>query len=198
MSGRLVLASGSARRRDLLSVVGIDVDVDPSEAPEDLPRGTTAADGVLLLARRKAADVAARHPGRIVLAADTLVEIDGTILGKPADAADARRMLQLLSGRTHRVVTGVVLVRADGSTDERSAETRVRMARLTEAEITAYTEGPEPYDKAGAYGIQGAAGWFVASIEGSFSNVMGLPLEQVRELLTEAGTAVPRLGSGSG
>ena len=191
----LVLASASARRLELLTRVGIPVESDPSDVAEDLPPGLQVAEAVLILARRKGADVAARHPDRIVLAADTLVEVDGQPLGKPTDADDAVRMLRLLSGRTHRVLTGVVLAAPDREPLERSAVTEVQMARLSDGEIAGYIAGAEPYDKAGAYGIQGAAGWFVVSIRGSFSNVMGLPLEQVRGLLSEAGLPLPSLGA---
>jgi septum formation protein len=171
------------------------VETDPSAAAEDLPPGTVVAEAVLVLARRKGSDVAARHPDRVVLAADTLVEVDGEPLGKPTDADDAARMLRLLSGRIHRVLTGVVLAVPGRQPLERLAVTEVEMAGLSDPEIARYTAGAEPYDKAGAYGIQGAAGWFVVSIRGSFSNVMGLPLEQVRGLLSEAGLPLPSLGA---
>jgi septum formation protein len=145
------------------------------------------------LARDKAAAVAGDHPDRAVLAADTLVRVDGELLGKPADPADARRMLALLSGRWHEVLTGVVLVHGAGERGERIGHTRVRLAKLTDAEIERYVAGAEPYDKAGAYGIQSRGGWFIREIEGSFSNVTGLPLEQVRDLLAEAGLPLPDL-----
>jgi septum formation protein len=190
----LVLASGSARRRQILETVGIPIEVDPSRADESLPAGLPAEEAVVMLALRKATEVAARHPGRAILAADTLVRVDGQLLGKPNDSADARRMLGLLSGRWHDVLTGVVLV-ADGVVRERMAHTRVLFVDSTPAEIDRYVAGPEPYDKAGAYGIQAVAGWFIAEIRGSPSNVMGLPLAEVRELLAEAGLPLPALGS---
>ena len=190
----LLLASGSARRRMLLDEVGGPVEVCAPEIDEGVTPGTTAADAVLIVARRKAAAAAGRHPGRAVLAADTLVAVGETLLGKPVDTDDARRMLRLMSGRWHRVLTGVVLITAEGAR-ERVATTRVRFAALDEAEIDRYVAGSEPYDKAGGYGIQGAAGWFVAEIRGSYSNVMGLPLEEVRTLLTESGLPLPRLGA---
>jgi len=171
----LVLASGSARRLEILQTVGVPVETDPSDADESFPEGTPAGEAVVMLARRKAADVAVRHEGRTILAADTLVRVDDEILGKPADPADARRMLRLMSGRWHDVLTGVV--------------------DITPAEIDRYVAGPEPYDKAGGYGIQAVAGWFVAEIRGSYSNVMGLPLEDVRGLLAEAGLPLPSLGA---
>jgi septum formation protein len=190
----LILASASARRRGLLEAVGVPVEVVPSEADESLAPGTPADEAVAVLAHRKAADVAARHPSRAVLAADTLVRVDDAVLGKPADPADARRMLQTLSGRWHDVLTGVALV-AGGVWYERTALTRVRFADLLDEEIDRYVAGPEPYDKAGAYGIQATAGWFVAEVRGSPSNVMGLPLETVRLMLADAGLPVPRLGA---
>jgi len=189
----LVLASASARRRDLLEQVGIPVEVDPSGADEQIPPGITDEQAVLLVARRKADEVAQRRAGRSILAADTMVRVDGELLGKPVGPDDARRMLELISGRWHEVLTGVVLV-SDGSTRERISVTGVRISRLTPEEIDRYVAGPEPYDKAGGYGIQSAAGWFVAEVRGSYTNVMGLPLEQVRDLLAEAGLPIPRLG----
>jgi septum formation protein len=188
----LVLASASARRRDLLMQVGIPVEVRPSGADEGIPPSIGDEQAVLVVARRKADEVAERHPGRAVLGADTMVRVDGELLGKPVGPDDARRMLELLSGGWHEVLTGVVLV-SDGVTRERLSVTSVRFADLTPEEIDRYTAGPDPYDKAGGYGIQSAAGWFVAEIRGSYSNVMGLPLEQVRELLAEAGLPLPRL-----
>ncbi|MCJ7724865.1 MAG: Maf family protein [Acidimicrobiia bacterium] len=189
----LVLASASARRRQILETVGIPVEIDPSHADESFPDETPAEDAVVMLARRKAADVAGRHPGRVVLAADTMVGVDDLLLGKPADPDDARRMLGLLSGRWHDVFTGVVLV-SDGVFLDRLAITTVRLVDITAEEIDRYVSGPEPYDKAGAYGIQAVAGWFIAEIRGSSSNVMGLPLDRVRELLSEAHLPLPHLG----
>ncbi|MCB2224365.1 MAG: septum formation protein Maf [Actinobacteria bacterium] len=195
MSGPpLVLASSSLRRRGLLETVGLPFEVVPSHADERIPAGTAAEEAVVLLARRKAAEVAARLPGRVVLAADTLVRAGGEILGKPDGEADARRMLRLLSGRWHDVLTGVVLV-AGGETRERTSLTRVRLGDLTGTEVDRYVAGREPYDKAGAYGMQAAAGWFVEEIRGSPTNVIGLPLEAVRSLLAEAGIPPPRLGA---
>ncbi|MBU1493618.1 MAG: septum formation protein Maf, partial [Actinobacteria bacterium] len=176
----LVLASASARRREMLETVGIPVEIDPSDADESFPEDTPADQAVVMIAARKAADVAARHPGRPVLAADTMVRVDGLLLGKPTDTDDARRMLGLLSGRWHDVLSGVVLA-SDGAVLDRLAVTAVRLVDITSEEIERYVSGPEPYDKAGAYGIQAVAGWFIAEIRGSPSNVMGLPLAEVRE-----------------
>ena len=192
----LVLASGSARRLEMLQTVGVPVEAHPSNADETFAAGTTAEDAVGMLARRKAADVAARHEGRVILAADTLVRVGDELLGKPADPTDASRMLRLMAGRWHEVLTGVALVK-DGEVRERLSVTRVRLVDITEPEIARYIAGSEPYDKAGGYGIQAVAGWFIAEINGSYSNVMGLPLEEVRQLFAEAGLPLPRLGSPS-
>lgn len=192
-SSPLVLASASERRRDLLAQVGIPVEVHPSGADEQIPPGITDEQAVVMVARRKADEVAQRHAGRAVLAADTMVRVDAELLGKPDGPDDARRMLELMSGRWHEVLTGVVLI-SGGVTHERISITSVRLARLTPAEIDRYIAGPEPYDKAGGYGIQSTAGWFVAEVRGSYTNVMGLPLEQVRDLLADAGLPMPLLG----
>ncbi len=192
----LVLASGSQRRRQILQAVGIPIEVDPSRADESFAAGLAAEGAVVMLARRQAADVSARHPGRAILAADTLVRVDNRLLGKPTDPEDAARMLRLMSGRWHEVLTGVVLMWNE-AIRERLAVTRVRLVAITPDEIERYVAGPEPYDKAGGYGIQGVAGWFVAEIRGSYSNVMGLPLEEVRHLLAEASLPLPTLGSRS-
>ena len=190
----LVLASASQRRRELLETVGVPIEVIAADVDETLADGVDAAAAVRMLARRKAAAVAASRPARAVLAADTLVAIDGRLLGKPAGPDEARAMLLALSGRWHEVLTGVVL-HTGTRTIDRLAVTEVRIAALDDEEIRRYVAGPEPYDKAGGYGIQAIAGWFVAEIRGSYSNVMGLPLETVREMLLEAGLPLPRLGA---
>jgi septum formation protein len=169
-AGRLVLASASPRRAEILAALGIPFDVAPSRVEETLRPGEDAVGAASRLAREKARDVF--RPGSApVLAADTLVFLGATILGKPADAADARRMLSLLSG---------VLF-------EESAVSRVRFAPLSEEEIAWYAESREPLDKAGAYAVQGAGARFVESIEGSPSNVIGLPARSVYGLLGRAG-----------
>jgi septum formation protein len=190
----LVLASASPRRARLLSQVGFDVVADPAGVDESFDAGVPPRRVVVDLAHRKAAVTAERNAGRHVLAADTLVAVDDEILGKPVDGDDARRMLRLMSDRWHDVFTGVVLVCPDGSARERVSHTRVRLAALTDEEIDRYAAGAEPHDKAGAYGIQEAAGWFVVEIAGSASNVAGLPLEAVRELVLDAGLPLPALG----
>jgi septum formation protein len=182
---RLVLASGSPRRRDLLAHFGIPFAVVPSGADETA--NGTGRTQVAALARRKGADVFTRHAHLPVLAADTLVCLDDQVLGKPTDEADARRMLRALSGRWHSVHTGVCLHVPGGAVLERVETTRVRFAKLDEAAIARYVATGEPMDKAGAYAVQDIGGIFVERIEGSPSNVIGLPLATVAALLTAAG-----------
>ena len=182
---RLILASGSPRRHELLTAAGIPHLVRPGAADETLPDGIAPADAVELLSRRKAdAALAALGEGEILLAADTVVALDGAILGKPRDAADAARMLRALSGRTHSVFTGVTVADRTRAVTAHE-ETVVRFRALGEAEIAAYVESGEPLDKAGAYGIQGAAALFVQGIRGDYANVVGLPLCLCGTLLRE-------------
>ena len=143
-----------------------------------------ARDIVQTLAERKALATAEHYESGIVIASDTLVSLDGAPLGKPGDAADAKRMLRSLSGRVHEVFSGVcVMDVATGRREVRAVRTGVRFRDLTEAEIDAYVATGEPMDKAGAYGIQGGAGEFVSGLDGSFENVMGFPVDEVREML---------------
>ena len=185
---RLILASASPRRTDLLRAAGYDFDVEPAHVDESELAGEPPGAYVLRVAAMKARTVAARHPEDIILAADTTVVVDGTMLAKPADDADARRMLGLLSGRTHDVLTGVVLVRA-GRESSAVIDTRVSFRLLTAEEINRYVASGEPHDKAGAYGVQGRAARFVESVVGSYSNVVGLPVGAVRALLEAEGLA---------
>ncbi|MDD6041180.1 MAG: Maf family protein [Clostridia bacterium] len=182
----IILASQSPRRRELFGLYGIPFVVDPSQADEEHVQGT-GAQRVQKLAQLKCAEVAARHPGRMVLAADTLVCVDDEILGKPKDEQDASRMLHLLSGRAHEVHTGVCLRLPDGRQLCGVDTTRVFFLPLSEQSIRRYIATGEPMDKAGAYGIQGRAGIFVSHIEGSPSNVIGLPLGLLTRFLTQAG-----------
>jgi septum formation protein len=184
---RLVLASGSPRRRELLALLGLPFDVIAVDLDESVRPGEAPVDLVRRLAIDKAGAIAV--PESVVVAADTTVEVAGEILGKPADATDARRMLRALSARTHLVHTAVA-VRRDAHTEVEVATTLVTMAPLTEASIDWYVATGEPIDKAGAYAIQGAAGAFVTAIEGSASNVVGLPLATVVELLRRQGVPV--------
>jgi septum formation protein len=174
---RIILASSSPRRAELLTAAGIPFDVHPVDVDETRLDGETADSCARRLALAKAGAVS-RPPGRIVLGADTLVVVDGDALGKPADAAEATAMLRRLSGRAHEVVTGVGIVHDGGATVD-LVSTRVTFEPLSEEEIAWYVGTGEPRDKAGAYGIQGGASRFVARIDGSYSNVVGLPVELV-------------------
>ena len=184
---KLILASASPRRSELLSRVGIPFEVFVSEADEHC--ALPAEEAVRELSRRKALAVSAGHPGRLVLAADTLVALDGRILGKPKDEADAVRMLSGLSGREHSVYTGVSVVSPDGSVFTEADHSRVTFCEILEEEILCYVRSGEPMDKAGAYAIQGRAGLWVTRLEGCDSSVIGLPLYLVRRLLLRAGYA---------
>lgn len=183
MTGPVILASASPRRQELLGYYGIPFEVVPSGAEEDATG--CGEEQVRQLARRKCEDVAARYPDRLVLAADTLVCADDAVLGKPADEEDALRMLKLLSGREHQVHTGVCLRCPDGQYIERVATTKVTFLPVGEELLRRYIATGEPMDKAGAYAIQGRAGAFIASIEGSPTNVIGLPLEVLTEVFQQ-------------
>lgn len=179
----LVLASQSPRRREILSAAGIDFVVRPAEVPEEHRAGESPYDYVRRLAEAKAAAAAASN-GDIVLGADTIVVVDSHILEKPKDASDARRMLEMLSGRDHEVITGICL-RAQGRTVTDTASTRVHFTNLTPHEIDAYVASGEPFDKAGGYAIQGLASKFIDRIEGDYFNVVGLPVALVYRLLNQ-------------
>ena len=180
-ANKLILASGSARRRELMALAGYDYEVIVSDADEHIPT-SDPAEFVREAARRKAAAVFAAHPDRCVLGSDTVVAIDGRIIGKPRDAEDAHAILTTLSGRTHTVFTGVAIL-SPGKESIFHDETRVTFAPLTETEIRRYIATGEPLDKAGAYGIQGPAAVFVDHIDGCYFTIIGLPLPRVyREL----------------
>jgi len=182
----LILASASPRRAEILRSLGIPFSVSASDISEEMLPGETAESAARRLARDKAESVALRHPDAWVLAADTLVFVDGTTLGKPRDDDEAATMLRQLAGREHGVVTSVHL-RCGADAGRGIAETsRVRFAPMTEEEILWYVATGEPRDKAGAYGVQGLGARFVAEIHGSFTNVMGLPARSVYELLRSA------------
>jgi len=182
ISGMLVLASHSPRRRELLTNAGIAHVVRPANVPERVLPGESPREHVERLAREKAWAVAAGAE-EIVLGADTIVVAGGLILGKPVDADDARRMLRLLSGGVHEVMTGVCLRRGTRAVSEVEV-TRVRFVPLTEGDIEGYVASGEPMDKAGAYAIQGRAGKFIDRIEGCYFNVVGLPIALVWRLLS--------------
>lgn len=185
----LILASASPRRQELLARFGVPFAIDPAAGPENPPAGASPEDTVKALAAAKAAEVAARHPGELVIGADTIVALDGAILGKPADEEDAFRMLRALSGRGHRVCTGVAL-RKDGAAMCQAETTRVFFRELSDREIRTYIASGEPMDKAGAYGYQGLASLFVERIEGDFFNVVGLPLCRLGRMLETMGVAL--------
>jgi septum formation protein len=180
----LVLASASPRRQDLLRDAGIPFEVQPANIPEDPLPWESAKDCAERLAREKALAVARQRPHDCVLGADTVVVVDDEILGKPTNSADAARMLRLLSGRDHRVITGVCLV-IEGQTFTSSESTLVKMNRITDQEIADYVATGEPTDKAGAYAIQGIASRWIPRIEGDYSNVVGLPVAMVFRMLRE-------------
>ncbi|MDV2504339.1 MAG: Maf family protein [bacterium] len=199
---RIILASNSPRRRDILERLGLPFEVVPAGLPEE----TDAADAVdrpaqvaEALALAKADAVADDHPEALVLGADTLVCVGGRCLGKPADAAEARTMLEALSGRTHTVVTGVALIgRERGLRATAHEATDVTFRRLSEREIAGYAASGEPADKAGAYAVQGKAGLFVERVDGDYDNVVGLPLKTVARLLEAAGVELwPKAGEGA-
>ena len=181
---RFVLASASPRRRDLLSAAGFEFDVDPVDVDEARAPGESAREYVLRVATAKAQAGALRHLDRAVLGADTTVVLDGDLLGKPADEADAARMLRLLSGRAHEVLTAVVAARRTRMAAALET-TMVWMRELTDEEIRAYVASGEPSGKAGAYAIQGLASRFVTRIDGSYPNVVGLPVARVAGLLAD-------------
>jgi septum formation protein len=186
----LVLASGSPRRAELLRAAGIPFEMRAPDVDERQLAGETADVYVRRLAEAKAARVAAGMPGRLVLGADTTVVVDGDVLGKPRDAADAAAMLARLSGRSHLVLTGVCLIEPDGHVETAVASTTVEFRPLPPVEIERYVASGEPMDKAGAYAIQGQAGPFVARIDGDYDNVVGLPVALIQAMCRARGIQV--------
>ena len=192
---RLLLASASPRRRELLSQAGVDFEVVVAEDAE--PQRNPAEDCAAFACRAavaKALAVARRCPGRLTLGADTIVVLDGQVLGKPADEVEAVAMLRRLSGRTHHVITGIAFVvgasgAASHAAHTESVTTEVTFRALTDEQIAEYVASGEPLDKAGAYGIQGLGGALVSAFQGSWSNVVGLPMEAVLAFLAQAGAA---------
>ena len=190
----VILGSASPRRRELLAQIGVGCEVHTADIDEGIRPGEVPAEYVLRLAILKAQTVAERlAPGdtRPVLGADTAVVVEGRILGKPADRAEAMEQLRQLSGRCHKVLTGVALAAA-GTVDTRLNVSQVRFRELEPGEIDAYWETGEPADKAGSYGIQGIAAVFIEEITGSYSGIMGLPLFETAQLLRKAGYQVLR------
>jgi septum formation protein len=191
----IILASASPRRAELLRSAAIPFTVDVADIAEDLKAGEKPVEHAERLAREKAEVVANRNPGKIVLGADTIVLVDDQILGKPRDPADAKRMLGLLSGRAHQVITGVAIVFLESDyrkLETRSEKTKVFFDKLTSADIEAYIATREPMDKAGAYAIQGIASRWITKIEGDYANVVGLPVALVWEMLQKFVTPASR------
>ena len=183
---RVVLASKSPRRRELLSKLFSEFEIIVSDADESLPRGISPASCAETVAARKGAAVAEEVGGdALVISSDTMVELDGIILGKPASESDAHRMLSMLSGRRHNVHTGVA-VYYKGKVFSGAATTAVEFRTLTDGEIDEYIASGEPMDKAGAYGIQGLGGAFVTGYDGDFDTVVGLSLALTERLVKEA------------
>jgi len=191
MKMKLILASSSSRRAELLRDAGIAFEVCAPRVDEARHPDETAEKMVARLAEAKAravAELAGEGKPAIIIGADTAVELDGEIFGKPRDAADAREMLSYLSGRTHFVLTGIFVLRLpDGATRSAVERTAVTFALLDPSEIEAYVTSGEPFDKAGGYAIQGRAGRYIPRIEGCYFNVVGLPLARLHALLSDLG-----------
>jgi septum formation protein len=185
---KFILASSSPRRRELLASIGLAFDVIPSHVPEVHQRGEAPEEYVGRLSRDKASAIAAEHPDRWVIAADTTVLFGDTLLEKPVDTEDAVRMLHVIAGQTHTVYTGITLQHVGrGYHETRVSESEVRMLPLSEDEVRWYVATGEPMDKAGAYAVQGIGSMFIESVHGSFTNVVGLPLATLYQMLRRAG-----------
>ena len=182
----IILASASPRRKELMGLITRDFLVVTSEVDESAIHSDTPSGLALALARAKCAAVAKTHFSDIVIGCDTVVDVGGTVLGKPRDKAEARRMLQAYSGRSHLVHTGVSIQKA-GLRESFTVTTKVTFGPISRAEIEAYVNTDEPYDKAGGYGIQGGAARFVRGVEGCYFNVMGFPVSRVYASLKSFG-----------
>jgi septum formation protein len=185
---KFILASASPRRRELLASIGLDFDVIPSHVPEVHQEGEAPEEYVARLSRDKARALAVQYPAQWVIAADTTVLLGEQLLEKPVDKNDAARMLGTIAGKTHIVYTGVTLEQAETAyRDTRVAESEVRMLPLSPREIEWYVATGEPLDKAGAYAVQGIGAMFIDSIHGSYTNVVGLPLATLFQMMRKAG-----------
>lgn len=194
---KLILASGSPRRRDLLNDFGLLFEVETAEVVELPLPSETPSDFVLRISREKAEHISRKHHAAWVLAADTIVVVDNEILGKPEDSSHAKDMLWKLSGRSHEVWTGFCLCRLkDNVMVQQVVRTEVGFISLTDELCDAYIKTEEPLDKAGSYGIQGRGGFLVESIRGSYSNVVGLPLAEVMSEMQRLGIIAPATKSG--
>lgn len=179
---KIILASASPRRRELLATAGLDFEIIVADVDESVPEGTPPEKAAEMTAAKKALAVAESHPDDIVLGADTIVVADGKVLGKPHTKENAVKMLTMLSGREHLVITGVC-VTCEGQTEIYHKTSKVRFYELTPDEIEKYADSGEPLDKAGAYGIQGLGCTLVESIEGDYFNIVGLPVASVVRLI---------------
>ena len=188
MGKRLILASKSSRRYELLKQVGLDFDVIPSRIEEDFIREESPQQHIIRLAEAKALDVGSQYPDRWVIAADTIVYIDRFVLGKPKNREEAMEMLRHLSGREHWVLTGFSVCHLEkGKRDREAVETAVKVKTLTPIEMEWYVETGEPFDKAGGYAIQGIGSFMIESIHGSYTNVVGLPMCELIQMLNRLG-----------
>lgn len=179
---KLILASQSPRRRELLEKCGIPFICEPADIDETITEGNDLSDEIRRLSRRKAEAVLALHPDAVIIGSDTIVAVDGKVLGKPQDRNEAREMLQMLSGNTHQVITGLCVISSSRCFQDVSVS-HVTFAPLSSDEIDAYVSSGECDDKAGAYAIQGGAGRFITNIDGDYYAIMGLPLNSVYEEL---------------
>jgi len=188
MGSRLILASKSPRRYELLKQVGLHFEVFPSRVLEDFVQTVSPQEHVIRLAEAKARDVASEYPDSWVIAADTIVTIDGSILGKPRNRKEALEMLRHLSGQEHWVLTGVSVCHLEkGKGDREAVQTAVKVKTLTLPEMEWYVQTGESYDKAGGYAIQGIGSFMIESIRGSYTNVVGLPLCELIQMLNRLG-----------
>ena len=197
MSSRLILASKSPRRSELLRQVGLEFEVVPSGVEEGFLRGESPQEHVIRLAEAKVREVASKYPERWVIAADTIVCINGSILEKPTNREEALQMLRRLNDQEHWVLTGFAVCHlAKGKADKEAVETAVKMKNLTPAEMEWYIQTGEPFDKAGGYAIQGIGSFMIESIRGSYTNVVGLPLCELIQMLRGLGaiTIRPEVG----
>ena len=188
MGSRLILASKSPRRYELVKQVGLDFEVISSRVMEDIVQKESPKEHVIRLAEAKARDIASGYPDRWVIAADTIVYINGSILGKPKSREEAMEMLHRLSGQEHWVLTGFsVFHLGEGKSDKEAVQTAVKMKTLSPTEMEWYVQTGEPFDKAGGYAIQGIGSFMIESIRGSYTNVVGLPLCELIQMLNRLG-----------
>ena len=181
----LILASGSPRRAELIKEITADFEVIPSAAEEIIQADQSPEENALNLSKQKAQEVASRYPGRWVLGADTIVVLDNHVIGKPVDEQDAQQILQRLSGQEHQVITAIALI--NGKCFQKATVSTVKIKVLNDKEILDYIATGEPMDKAGAYAIQGTGSFLVESYSGSYSNIVGLPIETLQKLLADVG-----------